>query len=80
MPLVAEFAERTIVMSRKKVLLDGLAHDVFSQPELLETTNIKPPQIAQFGRMLEQFIPLPDTMLCVSELGDELIRLQTAAQ
>lgn len=80
MPLVAEFAERTIVMSRKKVLLDGLAHDVFSQPDLLATTNIKPPQIAQFGRMLEQFVPLPDTMLCVSELGEELIRLQTAAQ
>lgn len=80
MPLVAEFAERTIVMSRKKVLLDGLAHDVFNQPELLETTNIKPPQIAQFGKMLEEFVPLSDTMLCVSELGEELIRLQTQGQ
>jgi len=74
MPLVTEFSERTIVMARKHVLMDGPSHDVFRHAEKLATTNIRPPQITQFGTMLEAVIPLPGTMLSVKELGDELIR------
>ncbi|MBQ3104094.1 MAG: ATP-binding cassette domain-containing protein [Oscillospiraceae bacterium] len=76
MPLVTEYADRTIVMARKKVLMDGYSHDVFNHPEELATTNIKPPQITQFGSMLSEFIPLEHTMLSVEELGDALLKLQ----
>lgn len=76
MPLVTEFSERTLVMSRKHVLLDGPSHDVFQHAEELATTNIRPPQITQFGAMLEDTIPLSGTMLSVEELGSELIRLK----
>lgn len=77
MPLVTEFSERTIVMTRKQVMMDGPSKEVFSHAEQLETTNIRPPQITQFGKMLTQIIPLPETVLSVRDLGDELMRMQT---
>lgn len=80
MPLVSEFSERTIVMSRKHVLLDGPSHDVFEHVALLETTNIRPPQITRFGTMLEEKIPISGTMLSVAELGDALLQAKQAAR
>ena len=78
MPLVTEYADRTIVMARKKVLMDGFSHDVFNYPEELATTNINPPQITQFGSQLAEFIPLEGTMLSVEELGEALLKLHKA--
>ena len=80
MPLVSEFSERTIVMSRKHVLMDGPSHDVFQHAALLETTNIRPPQITRLGTMLEEKIPISGTMLSVSELGDALLNAKQAAR
>jgi len=80
MPLVSEFSERTIVMSRKHVLLDGPSHDVFEHVALLETTNIRPPQITRFGTMLEEKIPISGTMLSVTELGDALLQAKHSAR
>ena len=80
MPLVAEFSQRTIVMSRKHVLMDDTAHNVFSRPEELATTNINPPQITQFGSKVSSFAPLGDTMLSVKEMGDRLLELQKAGK
>jgi len=73
MPLVTEFSERTLVMTRKHVFLDGPSHDVFQHEQELATTNIRPPQITQFGEKLKNVIPLSGTMLSVEELGSELI-------
>ena len=78
MPLVTEYEDRTIVMARKKVLMDGYSHDVFNYPEELATTNINPPQITQFGSQLAEFIPLEGTMLSVEELGEALLKLHKA--
>ena len=76
MPLVTEYADRTIVMSRKHVLMDDVSTDVFNHPEELATTNIKPPQITQFGALLSEFIPLDGTILSVESLGEQLVKLQ----
>lgn len=76
MPLVTEYADRTIVMSRKHVLMDDDSTDVFNHPEELATTNIKPPQITQFGALLEKDIPIEGTMLNVKTLGDQLLKLK----
>jgi len=80
MPLVTEFSERTVVMSRKHVLMDNVSHDVFSHVEELATTNINPPQITQFGNRCSEFIPLGNTMLSVQEMGDRLLELQKAGK
>jgi len=75
MPLVAEYAERTIVMAKRHVMMDAGACEVFSHPEELEKTNIRPPQITQLGQMLAKTMPLTRTTLRVEELGDDLMQL-----
>lgn len=52
MDFVAENFERTIVMSRGKILLDGDTREVFSQPDLLAEAHVKPPYITQLGSKL----------------------------
>ncbi|MEU5836119.1 energy-coupling factor ABC transporter ATP-binding protein [Streptomyces diacarni] len=46
MALVAEYATRVIAMRRGHVLADGTPAQVFSQREVLQETNIRPPQAA----------------------------------
>lgn len=47
MRFVAEIANRTILMSKGEIIADGPTRDVFSKMDLLQKTNIKPPQIVQ---------------------------------
>jgi len=68
MDLVAEFADRVVVMGQGEILLDGSAQEIFSQPEELAKTYIQPPQIARLGLALD-IDPLP---LTVPEIVDEL--------
>ena len=49
MDLVAEFSNRIIVMGSGEILLDGTPKEVFSQPEILAKTFVRPPQIARLG-------------------------------
>lgn len=60
MRLVAEYAERVIVMQAGRVILDGDTRTVFSQPAKLREALITPPQITQLGHLLfgENFSPL----------------------
>ncbi|MFJ3185036.1 energy-coupling factor ABC transporter ATP-binding protein [Streptomyces halstedii] len=46
MALVAEYATRVIAMRQGRVLTDGTPAEVFSQREVLQETNIRPPQAA----------------------------------
>lgn len=46
MALVAEYATRVIAMRNGYVLTDGTPAEVFSQREVLQETNIRPPQAA----------------------------------
>jgi energy-coupling factor transport system ATP-binding protein len=50
MDFVAEFFERTIVMRKGEVILDGPTAEVFSQPEILMTTYVKPSPMAQLAK------------------------------
>lgn len=60
MRLVAEYAERVVVMHSGRVILDGDVRTVFSQPERLREALITPPQITQLGHLLagEGYSPL----------------------
>ncbi|NLO28956.1 MAG: ATP-binding cassette domain-containing protein, partial [Methanosarcina mazei] len=68
MELVAEYAERVIVMKQGEVLLDGPAADVFSSPEELDAAGLIPPLPARLALDLrKQGFDVPG-MLTVSEL------------
>lgn len=68
MELVAEFCERVVVMGKGQILLDGHPREIFSQPEVLAQTFVRPPQICRLGLALD-LAPLP---LTVNELVQAL--------
>jgi energy-coupling factor transport system ATP-binding protein len=50
MPIVAQYARRTVAMGLGKVMADDSTARVFSQPDVLEATFIEPPQITQLAQ------------------------------
>ncbi len=64
MRLVAEYAERTVVMGMGQVLLDDTTNNVFKQVEVLQSTHLRPPQITRLGFLLG----MADTILTVQEM------------
>lgn len=55
----AENFERVIALSIGEILLDGEAHDVLGQEEILAQTYVDPPQLTRLGKLLE----FPETVL-----------------
>lgn len=55
MSIVARYAQRVVVLGQGKVLLDGTTREVFAQPEVLERTFVKPPQITRLAQALSDF-------------------------
>jgi energy-coupling factor transport system ATP-binding protein len=52
MRLVAEHARRVVVMCRGQVLMDGTPDQIFSRPQELARTYLKPPQITRVWERL----------------------------
>ncbi|MEW6624008.1 MAG: ATP-binding cassette domain-containing protein [Bacillota bacterium] len=73
MSLVAEYTDRTIVLCKGKVLLDGATRYVFTQTEVLKETYIIPPQVTQLAQRLRNKLDISPKALTVEELGDEII-------
>ncbi len=75
MELVARYAERVIVLSQGRILLDDTCRNVFYQPEILEKTNLYPPQIARlvqrFGSNQSRF----DKAISVEELFAQVMKV-----
>ncbi|MEM2896424.1 MAG: energy-coupling factor transporter ATPase [Candidatus Bathyarchaeia archaeon] len=67
MELIAEYSKRTIVMGVGEVLLDGPTEYVFSNPEILEKTYLKPPQVTQLASRLTKY-GIPRGVLTVDEM------------
>ncbi|MGQ4913501.1 MAG: ABC transporter ATP-binding protein [Candidatus Asgardarchaeia archaeon] len=55
MKLVAKYAKRTIVMGVGEILIDGPTKYVFSHPEVLESTFLKPPPLTQVSQRLSKY-------------------------
>lgn len=55
MELVAKYTKRTIVMGVGEVLIDGPTNYVFSHPEILKKTYLKPPPLTQLSQRLQEF-------------------------
>jgi energy-coupling factor transport system ATP-binding protein len=69
MPIVAQYVQRVVALAKGKVLLDGTTREVFSQPELLAQTFVKPPQISRLAQALASY-GIPKDILTVQEMVD----------
>ncbi len=67
MRIVADYAERTVVLGQGRKLLDGPTREIFAQPDILEQTFVEPPQITQLGQALVED-GLPNDVLTVQEM------------
>jgi len=69
MRIVAQYAQRTVVLGQGRKLLDGPTREVFAQPEVLRQTYVEPPQITRLGQRLSDY-GLPSDALSVDEMKD----------
>lgn len=67
MPIVAQYAQRVVVLGRGQVLMDGSTREVFAEPELLAKTFVKPPQITRLAQALSSH-GIPKNILSVQEM------------
>lgn len=67
MPIVAQFAQRVVVLAKGQVLMDGPTRDVFAEPEMLAKTFVKPPQITRLAQAMSGF-GIPKDILSVPEM------------
>jgi energy-coupling factor transport system ATP-binding protein len=73
MPIVAQYAQRTVAMGLGKVMADGPTAEVFAQPDVLEATFIEPPQITQLAQR-SQVLGFDPGTLSVEELFEQFKR------
>ncbi|MCX8061691.1 MAG: energy-coupling factor ABC transporter ATP-binding protein [Anaerolineales bacterium] len=67
MRIVADYAERTVVLGQGQVLLDAPTRQVFAQPEILQQTYVEPPQITRLAQKISMDEPFR-SVLKVEEL------------
>ena len=67
MNIVAEFAERTVVMARGQVLADAPTRQVLTKPDLLAEAFLQPPQITRLAQSLNGRYSFPKDVLTVKE-------------
>ena len=77
MPIVAQYARRSIVLAKGKVLMDGTTREVFAEPELLAKTFVKPPQITRLSQALGKY-NFPNDVMTVPEMYDAFIEVKNA--
>jgi len=73
MALVAEYAQRVIIMCDGKILLDSKTEDVFGQPEVIRKAHIIPPQITELSQNMPESLGLPRTPLTVEQLSEAIL-------
>ena len=72
MNLAAEYAERCVVMSDGKIILDGGPKDIFVQTEKLATTHLTPPSVTQLFLKLSEKYEVPPDILTTDEAVEYL--------
>ncbi len=75
MELVARYANRAIVLSQGKILLDDTCQNVFYQPELLKETNLFPPQIARLVQKFNSQQTRFEQAISVEEMLEKVLKL-----
>jgi len=74
MPIVAQYAQRVVVLGQGKILMDGSTREVFANPELLAQTFVKPPQITRLAQALHDY-GIPRDILSVPEMYDAFMKV-----
>ncbi|HHV08289.1 MAG TPA: ATP-binding cassette domain-containing protein [Firmicutes bacterium] len=74
MPIVAEYAQRVVVMHRGQIISDGTPAEVFCQENVLHQASLVPPQITQLAIALAD-VGMPADVITV----DQAVELVTAA-
>jgi len=67
MEIVAEYAERAIVMWQGRVLFDGSVRELFQQTEVLKRSYLEAPQIVRLAQMLREQ-GFPPTLMTPEEM------------
>jgi len=69
-------ADYVVVMDEGRIVMQGTAKEVFSQPEKLTEYHLTLPGVTQLSWELQKAgVPLPDGILTASELGEALCSL-----
>ncbi|ROR31664.1 energy-coupling factor transport system ATP-binding protein [Mobilisporobacter senegalensis] len=69
-------ADKVIVMDQGQIVMEGTPREVFSKVEELKKYRLDVPQVTELAYELKKSgIPIPDGILTVDELVDELSRL-----
>jgi energy-coupling factor transport system ATP-binding protein len=77
MPIVSEYAQRCVVLSRGQVLIDASTREVFASPEVLARAFVKPPQITRLAQALGAYGFRKD-VLSVDEMMEEFRRVTSS--
>lgn len=70
MALVAEYAERVVVMCKGQRLMDGPTAQIFAQAEKLRESFVMPPQVTQLAQRLGPRLGLEEAVLRTEELSE----------
>ena len=81
MNIVAEFAHRTVVMARGRILSDGPTRQVLTNQPMLARASIQAPQITRIAQALPPDLGFPRDVLTVAEFRAALAaRLNTSRE
>lgn len=71
------WSDKVLVMDRGRIVLQGTPREVFSRTEELRQVRLDVPQVTILARELQKAgLPLPDGILTVDELTEELDRIR----
>ncbi|MHA2428569.1 MAG: energy-coupling factor ABC transporter ATP-binding protein, partial [Candidatus Hermodarchaeia archaeon] len=71
MNLAAEYCNRIVVLRKGRILMDGPVREVYSEPETLARSFLRPPQITRFGQAMKDY-GLPIDALNVDEMFEHV--------
>ncbi len=77
MRLVAEHAERVLVLDGGRLLADGAPEAVFHDEALLQRAHLEPPAVTRLSRALAARGRIPDALVRVGTLCDRLAEVLT---
>jgi ABC-type multidrug transport system ATPase subunit len=79
MAIVAEYAERAVVLHEGQILADGLPAELFRQTDLLSRASLAPPPVMALAQALEPY-GLQGDGLTVQAFCDAYVALRSAAR
>ncbi|MDA1372999.1 MAG: ATP-binding cassette domain-containing protein [Proteobacteria bacterium] len=67
MNIVADYAQRCVVLTKGELVMDGATREIFSQPDILAKAYVKPPQITRLAQDVLEY-NFPKDVLSVEEM------------